>query len=187
MIFKNNLFKLTDAPIILGLLLAFVAWGTKHIVDRVTATPIIEYRMGWMDKKQYDEWKEKYKTDVLTCDSRDALESEDYNYLKIKIKNLSYSFLIKDISITFGFSPDSKSKIKASQLLSKAPAIKGDNVEICNENFVQIDTISFHPHWEYTLVLALEGGKMPYAVLSKSEQAISFAVDPARRTVFQGS
>jgi hypothetical protein len=127
-----------------------------------------------MDKDKYKKWKKEHKTEALTCDSREPLPASKYNYLEIEIKNLSDRLLFKNLSIAFGIPPDSPTKIKASQLLSKAPALKGDNVEKCNDTFVQIEKINFHPLWEYTLILAIEGKSEPYAVLLKSDKATIF-------------
>ena len=80
MMFSHRLFKIADTPIVLGLLLVFVTWSAKNIAERVTATPLVEYRMTWMDNDKYEVWKKEYKTEVLKCGARTSLPNQKYNY-----------------------------------------------------------------------------------------------------------
>jgi len=45
--------RLKNTPIVLGLLLAVVVWGAKHLVDRVTMTPLLEYSYTWVSEAGY--------------------------------------------------------------------------------------------------------------------------------------
>jgi hypothetical protein len=170
----HRLFQLHDTPIVLGALLAFLAWGSNHLVEMITATPYIEYEVSNMDGGKYDEWREEFSTAVMDCDSRKPITGKVNHIVKITIANLSDNILLTDVSIAFGFRPNEGVEILGSQLLSKAPAIKPDDAEKCGKRYVEINKLTFHPKAEYTLVLITSDAKEPYAVLDNSNNAIIF-------------
>lgn len=172
--FTNNIFRMTDTPIVLGLLLVFITWSAKELIASATNTPLIEYHYRWMDESEYRKWSQKMRASALSCVDRSAVNGNDLNYLLVSMQNLSDTKLLKGVSVSFVYPPGSGSTISGSRLLSKAPAIKGDVLEMCSNNGFEIRGLDFHPHWEHTAILAVKGTSQPFAVLQKSEVATLF-------------
>lgn len=171
----SSVFKLKETSIVLGLILAFTTWGGKHIVDRFIDSPLIEYKVKWMNETKYEKWGRDYpELKIPSCSNTDILKIKNKYYLKIDFQNLSKKHLLKNIKIAFNTGTDSSVKILGTLLISEAPALKGNSAEICEEQAVQISNLTFHPRWKYCLITVLnkKGNFEPLLALNASEQAV---------------
>lgn len=92
--------------------------------------------------------------------------------LVVPIRNISAKTKIDGISIALGIPSSSAAKIVGIRLLSKAPALPGNEVEDCGAPFARITNITFHPGWEYTLLLGITEKQKPHVNLLKASEAV---------------
>lgn len=161
--FGDRLLHVSESPFILGLLLAFIAWGVTHIIDRTLESPILEYSVSSKSQKTEE---------LIKCESEKMEQVVAPHVSYYTIRNLSRDSLFTNVSLALRIPSDSKAKFIGIRIKASAPAIAGSHSGECGTDYVSFKTITFHPRWKFVLVVATSEKVTPHVYLSKSDKAI---------------
>lgn len=158
---KFQILRVKEAPFVLLGLVAILSWSMKHVVDRATSSPIIEYSTS---TSRNSEWT------LLECGTSNGLKKEKWNYVKVvSIANLSSSTMFKDTTFALRFfDKENNPKFLGVRVQVKPPAISGKDPGICGSDFAKYSDITLYPGWEIRLVAATSVDIDPVLHLIKS-------------------
>ena len=160
---KLHILRVKEAPFVLLGLVAILSWSIKHVVDRATSSPIIEYSTSTL---RNSEWA------LIECGTSNGLKKEKWNYVKVvSIANLSSTTIFKDTIFALRFfDTASNPEFLGVRVQVKPPAVSGKDPGICGSDFAKYSDITLYPGWEIRLVAATSVDIDPVLHLIKSNK-----------------
>jgi hypothetical protein len=155
--------RATEAPFLLGGLMAFAAWAGTHIVDRTLESPVIEYSYRWVEKPSFA---------LIPCDSESVAPKY---YLEVLTRNLSRDSLFKGVEIAFRMPSETKARIVGHHIRTVPPAMPNpENVGRCGAKYARFPSLTFQPRTEFHLLLGVSAKELPVAHLINADGAVYF-------------
>jgi len=156
---------------VLALILAVITWAANGLVTRLLATPTVVYTQYWLTPQQFA--SEFPDSSLIACASRDALPASEEPILVLRLRNLSNRAHLKNIGIAIGVPPNSTANVVGMRLRAKNPALRGDASDACGVRFAKLEKLTFHPNWEYTLLVRSTMEFSPNINLTSSTQGLN--------------
>lgn len=143
----RRLLQATEAPFLLAVLFATVAWGVTHIVSRSLATPLLEISAA----RQSD-----VEVSLVDCVDKKVKTIEVAELVTYNFRNTSRTQLFRDVKFLIRRPVDSGANILGARLKPVAPALPGKEAETCDTSHVVVKCPEFHPGWEMTLSVGVD-------------------------------
>lgn len=148
--------RVEKAPYLVTILFASLGWGTKHTVDRILASPTIEY----------------------TYEVRDTSQNKS---VTVTLRNVSHDKIFKNLLFVLLLPPDAPGEFLSVKKTALSPAWEGDNPPHKTKHSGTFDLPALHPNWEVRLVATFSGDISPTLRLHSSETSVRL-VQPSVET-----
>lgn len=147
--------RLAKAPYVVTILFASIGWGVTHTVDRLLASPIIEFTTELKPTATN-------KTIVVT------------------LHNISHDKIFKKLSFTLML-PEGTGTFVSAKKVPVPPAWDGDIDASAEGHTANFLFPALHPGWEVRLIAKFSGDSSPTLYLQDSETAVRL-VSPSWET-----